>query len=113
VVVGVVGTADDPQGYDSQVERLGAAGAHVFSGLSQALEAAVLRLPLEDPGWPTPVPLESVAAPSALNVGLESFFESLKAQGAPAVQVEWRPPAGGDERLMGILAKMKGTRSMR
>jgi hypothetical protein len=29
------------------------------------------------------------------------------AQGAQAVQVEWRPPAGGDERMMALLERMK------
>jgi FdrA protein len=45
---------------------------------------------------------------TAVNVGLESFYESLLGQGATAVQVDWRPPAGGNEKLMAILAKMKG-----
>ena len=45
---------------------------------------------------------------AAINVGVESFFDSLKAQGAAAVQVDWRPPAGGNESLAGILEKMKG-----
>jgi len=44
---------------------------------------------------------------AAINVGLESFADSIRAQGGAAVHVDWRPPAGGDERLMGILAKMK------
>ena len=30
------------------------------------------------------------------NVGVELFAESLAAQNAPVVQVDWRPPAGGD-----------------
>jgi FdrA protein len=54
------------------------------------------------------VRLESLRAPvAAINVGLESFYESLTAQGAKAVQVDWRPPAGGDEKLMSILERMR------
>ena len=45
---------------------------------------------------------------AALNVGLESFTASLAAQDAPVLQVDWRPPAGGNERLMAILEKMRG-----
>ena len=41
------------------------------------------------------------------NVGLERFAESLRAQGAPVIQVDWRPPASGDERLMAILKRMR------
>ena len=44
---------------------------------------------------------------AAINIGLESFYQSLLTQGGTAVHVEWQPPAGGDERLMRILAKMK------
>jgi hypothetical protein len=28
-------------------------------------------------------------------------------QGAEAVHVEWRPPAGGDDRLLAILDKLR------
>jgi FdrA protein len=60
-------------------------------------------------GQPTPtVRIESLTQPfAAINVGLESFFDSLIVQGAPAVHVAWKPPAGGNEKLAGILAKLK------
>jgi FdrA protein len=41
-----------------------------------------------------------------INVGLEIFQESLTAQGVQAVQVDWRPPAGGDERMAKLLDKL-------
>jgi FdrA protein len=112
VVAAVIGTPDDPQGLDSQVERLRAAGALVCTTLREALAAVVDHLPADDPTLsevegPAPVPLEAFAHPAAINVGLETFFDSLVTQSAPALHVDWRPPAGGDERLMGILAKMK------
>jgi FdrA protein len=54
------------------------------------------------------VNLEQLNQPlAAINVGLESFYESLTAQGAQAVHVEWRPPAGGNEKLASLLARMK------
>jgi FdrA protein len=107
VIVVLVGTDEDPQGFESQAERLRASGALVFPGLHPALAAVVQRLPAEEGTWPRPVPLESFASPAAINVGLETFYDSLVAQGAAAVQLDWRPPAGGDEKLMGILSKMK------
>jgi len=56
----------------------------------------------------TEVPLTALTAPPAvLNVGLEVFYDSLEAQGARAVQVEWRPPAGGNEKLLALLERMK------
>jgi len=44
---------------------------------------------------------------AAINVGLESFTESLAAQQAQVIQVDWRPPASGNEKLMAILERMK------
>ena len=56
-----------------------------------------------------PVALDTLTGPlAAINVGLESFADSLKDQGAEVVWVDWRPPAGGNERLPALLARMRG-----
>jgi hypothetical protein len=44
--------------------------------------------------------------PKIINVGLRSFYDSLRAQGADAIQVEWRPPAGGDLELARLLSDL-------
>jgi hypothetical protein len=41
-----------------------------------------------------------------LNLGLELFAETLQADGVEVVHVDWRPPAGGDERLAALLAAL-------
>ena len=41
-----------------------------------------------------------------VNLGMDMFREDLEAQGTPAVQVKWNPPAGGDHRLMEALSKI-------
>lgn len=43
-----------------------------------------------------------------VNIGLELFAENLRAEGVAVVQVAWRPPAGGSQRLGGLLARMYG-----
>jgi FdrA protein len=109
VFVVIVGTDEDPQDLGSQVERLAAAGAVVFRSTGEAVDYAARRL-ARAPGPAGPsVELERLKQlPFAgINVGLESFYASLVGQGATALQVDWRPPAGGNERLMAILAKMK------
>ena len=45
----------------------------------------------------------------AINVGLESFAENLTAQDTPVVHVEWRPPAGGNEKLVQYSGKNEKT----
>jgi FdrA protein len=108
VIVIVVGTDEDPQNLSKQIATLKRAGARVFRAVSEAVEAVWLRQTGVEKSTGIPVPLESVHPPlAAVNVGLESFYDSLLAQGAQAVQVEWKPPAGGNEKLAGILARMK------
>ncbi len=102
----VIGTDEDPQDLKHQIETLERAGARVFRTAGEMVDYAAQRFPAgESEG--RPVPLEPVGG--IVNVGLELFYDSLTAQGAPAIQVEWRPPAGGDERLAAILARMKSS----
>ncbi len=42
-----------------------------------------------------------------VNIGLESFAEGLRAEGVEVVQVDWRPPAGGDPHLTALLASLQ------
>ena len=48
----------------------------------------------------------------AVNVGLSAFGEAVRIQGAEAVDVEWRIPAGGDRKLALALARLYGPRSV-
>ncbi len=105
VVALVIGTEEDPQNLRSQVEQLTAVGVVVFLDTSKALDYLYERLRPVDYDHPRiSFVTEGLAA---INVGLESFYESIVAQQGTAVHVEWRPPAGGDERLMRILARLK------
>jgi FdrA protein len=113
VVAVVVGTDEDPQDMASQCEQLEAAGARVFASHDAAIGHAggLLRCLQPEPRTASEpaVDLAMLTDPlAAINAGLESFAESLVEQGAAAVHVDWRPPAGGNEKLMAILARMKG-----
>jgi len=105
----LVGAADDPQDREAQAERLRAAGARVVASVAEAVALAVEACPTPEESLPRRVDPSALAAPlAAINVGLETFHDALLAQGAAAVHVEWRPPAGGDERLARILERAKG-----
>jgi FdrA protein len=104
----VVGTEDDLQDIDSQVNQLTAAGVVVYRTLANAVSllSTVFGQIVTEPVQP--VHLEQLTQPfAAINVGLESFYESLISQSAQAVHVEWRPSAGGNEKMAALLAKMK------
>jgi FdrA protein len=120
VVAVVVGTDEDPQDLNSQVQQLKDAGARVETS-NEAAVRHIGRLlqslnpipntqyPISNTQYPTPVDLAVLHQPlAAINVGLESFTESLVAQDAPVIQVDWQPPAGGNEKLMAILERMRG-----
>ena len=104
----VIGTDDDPQNLQSQVEQLKDVGITVFRTATEAVEYVSLGFGMERKNEFTPVDLEQLKQPLAgINIGLETFYESLTSQGTQAVHVDWRPPAGGNERLAALLQKMR------
>jgi FdrA protein len=109
IVVIVIGTEDDPQGMQSQIEQFSQAGAVVYRNVTEAVAHISRRFSNQPADEQPQVALDRFAqVPLAvINVGLESFYDSLIAQGAQAVQVDWRPPAGGNEKLASLLARMK------
>lgn len=115
VVCVACGTDEDPQNLDSQIAQLRSAGALVNTDnevicryVGRTMRALAERSEPAEVTIGKPVDLESIKKPlAAINVGLESFTTNLKDQNAPVVQVDWKPPAGGNERLMNILQKMK------
>lgn len=115
VVAVVCGTDDDPQDLAAQVEKLEEAGAVVETSneLAARYVGRLLRAldsqaaPVSEQAFKQ-LDLSVLNQPlAAINVGLESFTESLTAQGAQVIQVDWRPPASGNEKLMAILERMK------
>ena len=115
VVAIVSGTDEDPQDLNAQIRQLKEAGVKVFTSNDEATIyagrlAAALNQTHTEPGKQLKdVDLSALTKPmAAINVGLESFTESLAAQNARVIQVDWRPPAGGNEQLMAILERMKG-----
>jgi len=108
VVVIVLGTSNDPQNDVSQANRLREAGAVIFPSVDAAVDFTARKMRRPPIQEAVPISLDFLHQPlAAINVGLESFYDSLTSQGAQAVHVEWRPPAGGNERMAALLAKMK------
>ncbi len=50
--------------------------------------------------------MELLRKPTIINVGARKFHDSLIAQGADSVHVDWKPPAGGDQEMMKLLDKL-------
>lgn len=44
--------------------------------------------------------------PVAINIGVSDFAESLVTQGVEVIQVNWSPPADGDQEMMDLLDRL-------
>jgi FdrA protein len=111
-VIVLVGTELDPQDVTRQQAVLAAAGARVVRSVEDGVAAVVEEVaPVARAarGAAVPVDLAALRPPfGVINAGLESFRDSLAAQGAQVVQMDWRPPAGGDPALLALLDRMSG-----
>jgi FdrA protein len=104
----VIGTEDDIQNIDSQINQLTSIGVVVYRTLANAVNLLTTVFGQEVVDQYPSVNLEDLTRPfAAINNGLESFYESLTSQGVRAIQLDWRPPAGGNEKLAALLQKMK------
>ncbi len=116
VIITLSGTDLDPQGMTDQQVVLEKAGAQVFLSSDRAVRYAarlIRQLNKTSDSQPSAifkaVDLASLQGEfAAINVGLESFTESLEFQKASVIQVDWKPAAGGNTDLAALLEKMKG-----
>lgn len=115
VVAVVCGTDEDPQDLNAQMQQLKDAGVVVETSNDSAARHVGQLVRALDPEMsqigtaPSEVvDLAGLKQPlAAINVGLESFRESLASQHAQVIHVDWRPSASGNEKLMAILERMK------
>lgn len=45
-----------------------------------------------------------------INMGLKSFYTDLKSQNVQVVQVNWKPRAGGNKKMVSLLNKLKSNK---
>ncbi|EHS58791.1 hypothetical protein WG8_1040, partial [Paenibacillus sp. Aloe-11] len=126
-VAALCGTHQDPQSYEEQKRKFEQAGVLVKESNNQAVRTvlAMMQLFLEDSpkahrpattfapqAFSTSAAIEALLAgkPSVINVGLRKFTESITASGAPAIQYDWRPVAGGSVKMQQILNQLKDYR---
>lgn len=106
-IASVCGTELDPQQRDAQVAKLRDAGVTVARSNAAAALCDLAELPrlAAPPAARSASPLFGSPL-AAINIGLDSFAETLDAHAVPVERVEWKPPAGGDEELARILERL-------
>lgn len=103
----LVGTDSDLQDRSEQRDILRSAGATIVDRIDLLVEDLV------DRHSPAPAPLLHSAQPATItvggviNVGLESFYDSLCRQGVDALPLDWKPPAGGRTDLAALLDRLR------
>ncbi len=119
-VATVCGTRQDPQDYDDSVRRLKEAGVFVEESNDKAVRLALklkgITLTEEDKkvvpykGETVEIPEVSQkidellnTKPSIINIGLQSFNQSISDFGGKSVQFNWRPRANGNKKMIRIL----------
>jgi len=117
-IASVTGTANDPQVYQDQVDKLEEAGVIVLESNAEAtkLSADLVKylngeIKLADKSSSTPSDLEKVAElisskPRVVNVGLKSFAQTVAENGGQVVQYQWKPIAGGNKRLASLVNQL-------
>ncbi|WP_316571961.1 acyl-CoA synthetase FdrA [Neobacillus sp. YIM B06451] len=121
VIASVCGTENDPQDFQGQRKKLAEAGVIIKDSNNQAVRTALAIVGLkindvekvhvdaakQEKEYNFEVSKEMEALvnnkPSVINVGLKSFTDSITAFGGRAVQFDWRPIAGGNEKMRKIL----------
>lgn len=121
----VTGTVNDPQNYYQQQQTMKNAGVIVCDSNNEAIRTALALLDISISekekevklyeGEITSVPLEIPETikrlvneqPVVINVGLKKFTTALKDTNTKVVQYDWRPIAGGNERMRKILSLLK------
>ncbi|WP_156645236.1 acyl-CoA synthetase FdrA [Lentibacillus sp. JNUCC-1] len=123
VVASVCGTTNDPQDYQGHIKRLREAGIIVKDNNNEAVRTAlsIVGLEVDDvkkahvdaPATNKDLSVsEQIQSfvndrPSVINVGLKSFTDALVNNNAQVVQYDWRPIAGGNEKMRKILSLLK------
>lgn len=119
-VATVCGTTKDPQNYQDAVDRLKTAGVYVAESNAKAVQLALLLKGVEMSeadkavedykGTTIDVPTVSekvmellTTKPRIINVGLQSFNESILQYGGQTEQFNWRPRASGNKKMIRIL----------
>lgn len=116
----VCGTESDPQSYDESIRILEEAGVLVEDSNAKAVrlalklkgieftEADKKLVKKEISKIELPTVSENVhellnSKPRVINIGVQSFTDSISEYGGKSVQYDWKPVAGGNKKLIRIL----------
>ena len=116
----VCGTESDPQSYDESIRILEEAGVLVEDSNAKAVRLALKLKGIEFTEADKklynkevskielPTVSENVhellnSKPRVINIGVQSFTDSISEYGGKSVQYDWKPVAGGNKKLIKIL----------
>lgn len=123
-VATVCGTEQDPQNIQEQKSKLEQAGVILRDSNNQAIRTALAMLGTQIKEMDKEIVSVNAASkaeisvsssiekllnekPSVINVGLKKFTSAITENGGKVVQFDWRPVAGGNERMRKVLSVLR------
>lgn len=123
-VATVCGTEQDPQDIQEQKSKLEKAGVILRDSNNQAIRTALAMIDIQIEEMDKEVvSVDNTAKaeisvspaiekllnekPSVINVGLKKFTSAITENGGKVVQFDWRPVAGGNERMRKVLSVLR------
>ena len=106
VIATVTGTSQDPQNREAQIEKLQDAGIIIADNVKQAVNFAVDLANFNLPVTPSSETVDLLNKPKIINIGLANFAEDLLSCDAEAIHFRWSPVAGGNPKMIELLAKL-------
>jgi FdrA protein len=120
----VCGTEQDPQNIQEQKSKLEQAGVILRDSNNQAIRTALAMLGTQIEEMDKEIVSVNAASkaeitvsssiekllnekPSVINVGLKKFTSAITENGGKVVQFDWRPVAGGNERMRKVLSVLR------
>lgn len=108
-IASICGTEEDTQVYSEQVNKLEEVGVLVLDTNAEATFTAIEALKYLDSKGENTVSNSNTFLKDELkiiNMGLESFANTVISHGGQVVQYNWTPIAGGDVRMQKLLDKL-------
>ncbi|QDJ12923.1 acyl-CoA synthetase FdrA [Mergibacter septicus] len=105
VIATITGTVQDPQSRQKQIQILKEAEIIIANNIREAVELAVglIHTKPQDQISKTNTLLKQ---PKIINIGLNNFAQDLLNCQAEAIHFRWAPIAGGNQKMIELLAKL-------
>jgi len=106
IICSICGTENDIQDYERAKKRLEALDVIVAESNAHGADLAVAMVRGRNEKL-EPIRRLFKSEISVINMGIDSFYQDLMQLGVKIVHIDWRPPAGGNDKMLSLLSRLK------